>query len=242
MAYSKLRGARKPKKKEENALNIAEHDAFQEQGMKIVDKVLAHPYFILGTVAAIILTVAVAMLISSSVKSSRDKLAFEYASAVELVESGGEKEKVIEAFSKVISNQEGSFNAAASMVYVGKTYQSMNNCDKAIEYFTKAEKSGKLSDNLLFGVYEGKAFCYFDAQDFEKAAGIWKEWLNKKTDIYKDQALYYIGLSYEKSGKPAEAVPFYKRIRTEYPNSALLAKIVDKIPSENESSTAPVNN
>lgn len=242
MAYSKLRGARKPKKKEENALNIAEHDAFQEQGMKIVDKVLEHPYFIFGSVAAVILAVVVAMLISSSLKSRQDKLAYEYAYAVELLENEESMDKPIEAFKKIIDGQEGSFNAAASMVYLGKIYQSMNDCDKAIEYFNQAKKSGKLKETLLFGIYEGEAFCHFDKQDFEKAADIWKEWLNKKTDLYKDYALYYIGVSYEKSGKQDEALPFFKRIKDEYPNSILVSKIIDKVPSENESDPVTAEN
>jgi len=253
MAYSKLRGARKPKKKDETSVNIAEHDAFQEQGMKLIDKLLAHPYFILGTVAAIIGVVVVATLISSALKSKSDKLAFDYASAVEIFESeSGESTefendtqkytKAIEKFEKVISEQSGSFNAAASMVYVGKAYQRMNNCDKAVEYFKKAKNNGKLAQPLLFGVYEGEAICHFDKKEFEKAVEIWKEWLNTKTDLYKDHALYYIGLSYEKSGKNEEALSYYKRLKDEYSKSLLVAKINDKVPAQTEIAPKPAEN
>ena len=253
MAYSKLRGARKPKKKDENSVNIAEHDAFQEQGMKLIDKLLAHPYFILGSVAAIIGIVVIATLISSAVKSKSDKLAFDYASAVETFESeSGESTefdndiqkytKAISQFEKVMSEQSGSFNAAASMVYVGKAHQRMNNCEKAVEYFKKARSSGKLAEELLFGVYEGEAICHFDKKEFKKTAEIWKEWLNRKTDIYKDHALYYIGLSYEKSGKDDEALSYYKRLKDEHPDSLLIVKINDKVPAQIETAPKPAEN
>lgn len=253
MAYSKLRGARKPKKKDENSVNIAEHDAFQEQGMKLVDKLLAHPYFILGTVGAIIGLVVVITLISSFIKSKNDKLAFDYASAVATFESetGESTEfdndtqkytKAIGQFEKVISEQSGSFNAAASMLYIGKAYSKMNNCEKAVEYFKKARSSGKLAENILFGTYEGEAICLFDKKDFDKAADVWKEWLNRKTDLYKDHALYYIGLSYEKGGKNEEALSYYKRLKNEHSESLLIAKINDKVPAEPETAPKPAEN
>jgi len=95
---------------------------------------------------------------------------------------------------------------------------------------------------LLFGVYEGEAICHFDKKEFEKAAEIWKEWLNRKTDIYKDHALYYIGLSYEKSGKDDEALSYYKRLKDEHPDSLLIVKINDKVPAQIETAPKPAEN
>ena len=230
----KLRGARKAKKKElETAANIVENDAFQEQGKKVV---LEHPYFILGCVCAIILVVVVGILISSAVKSSSDAKALEYAEATAIIENReaavdtATAEKAIAAFDKVIKNQAGSINAAASIVYTGRIYKDfMNNCDKAVEFFKQAKTNGKLGDDLRFTAYEGEAFCHFDKSEFEKAAEIWKEWLNQKSSLYKDYALYYIAMSYEKSGKQEEAAVYYNRIKDEYPNSFLTAKIAGKI-------------
>ena len=123
----KLRGARKIKKKEvEAATHTVENDAFQEQGKKVV---LEHPYFIFGCVAAIILVVVAAMLISSVVKSASDAKAVEYANAIEVLDKADDAtpenaktayENAISAFDKVIKNQSGSINAAASMVYSGR--------------------------------------------------------------------------------------------------------------------------
>ena len=236
----KLRGARKAKKKEvEAAANIVENDAFQEQGKKVV---LEHPYFIFGCVGAIIVVVIVAMLISSVVKSGYDSKSLEYAQAVELLDKADDDtsenakasyEKALAAFDKVIKNQSGSINAAASMVYSGRIYkESMNNCDKAVDFFNQAKNSSKLPDELRFVAFEGEAMCYFDKGDFEKAAGVWKSWLDQKSDIYKDYALYYTGLTYEKLGKDSDASVYYDRLKKEYSNSILLAKIAGKVTTK----------
>lgn len=245
MAYLKLRGARKAKKrKEDEKNNIAEQDAFQEQGKKMIDQLSSHPYFILGTVAAILVIVFIGLFISSKIKDNKDEKASAYASALEVFDSEvGENsefktdaqkyDKAIQLFNAVIEEQKGSFNAAASLLYVGKAHYAKNECDKAVESFNKVKGSGKLDEDLLFGAYEGEAFCYFDKGDYEKAISIWKEWLDKTTPLYKDYALYYIGLSYEKSGKPEEALTYFKRIKAEYPESkAVNAKITDKVPVE----------
>jgi tetratricopeptide (TPR) repeat protein len=245
MSYLKLRGARKAKKrKEEGATtNIAEQDAFQEQGKRMVDRLMSHPYFILGTVALILAVVFLGMFISSRVKANSDEKSATYAAAVEVFESEvGETsefktetekyDKAISLFNTIIENQKGSTNAVSAMMYVGKAYYAKNECDKAIEAFKNVKNSGKLEENLLFGAYEGEAYCYFDKGDLEKAIGIWKEWLDRSTPLYKDYALYYIGISLEKLGKKDESVTYFKRIKDEYPKSMIIGKIIDKIPAE----------
>ena len=241
----KLRGARKAKAKDvEAAAHIVENDAFQEQGKKVV---LEHPYFIFGCVAAIIVVVVVAMLISTAVKSASDSKSLEYATATELLDKADDDtsenakaayEKALEAFDKVIKNQSGSINAAASMVFSGRIYkEQLNNCDKAVDFFKQARMSGKLDTDIRFVTYEGEAMCYFDKGDYEKAENIWKEWLNQKTDIYKDYALYYTAMTCEKLGKADEAAQYYNRLKDEYPKSILIAKIVGKVTTKEPEKT-----
>ena len=236
----KLRGARKAKAKDvEAAAHIVENDAFQEQGKKVV---LEHPYFIFGCVAAIVVVVVVAMLISTAVKSASDAKSLEYATATELLDKADDDtsenakaayEKALEAFDKVIKNQSGSINAAASMVFSGRIYkEQLNNCDKAVDFFKQARMNGKLDTDIRFVTYEGEAMCYFDKGDYEKAENIWKEWLNQKTDIYKDYALYYTAMTCEKLGKADEAAQYYNRLKDEYPKSLLIAKIVGKVTTK----------
>lgn len=252
MAYSRLRGARKFKKKEDETTqaNLEAQDAFQEQGKKLVDRIMTHPYFVWGTVALIIVIIAASMGVSSIVKKGRDADANEYAEAVKIIESkSGESaeyadeaqkmDKALKAFEKVIENQSGSVSAASAMVYAGKAYQAKNDCDKAVEFYKKAINTKKLSADILFLAYEGEAFCKFDKGDYDGAIAIWKGWLDVKSPIYKDYALYYIGMSYEKLGKTDEAAVHYKRLKEEQPASLLIAKIAGKLPKETAAKEVP---
>lgn len=246
MAYLKLRGARKAKKRkdEETTKTLAEQDAFQQQGKKLVDEVMSHPYFIFGSVAAVLAVVFLGMFISSQVKASSDKKSASYAAALEVFDSEtGENsqfktetekyDKAIALFSDVIKEQGGTVNEVSALLYIGKAHYAKNECDKAVESFKKVRSSGKLDENLLFGAYEGEAYCYYDKGEYEKAVSVWKEWLDRTTPIYKDYTLYYIGLSLEKMGKNDEAVTYFKRIRDEYPDSrSIIEKIIDKLPAE----------
>jgi tetratricopeptide (TPR) repeat protein len=243
MAYSKLRGARKTKKKDDEKAKLLEEDAFQEQGKKLVDKVMAHPYFVFGTVASIILLVIISYLISGVFKSRNDNIAMELTEAVKIYSANVEESseftteadklrKSIELFEKVIKNQKGSINAASAQIYVGKAYYKLNDFGKAAEAFSNARKMSALDNELAFGAYEGEALVHLDNKEYDKAVGIWKEWLNKKTGFYKDHALYYIGTTLEKAGKKDDAIAYYQRLKDEYPKSTLIAKIVDKLPKE----------
>ena len=227
MAYSKLRGARKNKKdKKEEEANIAEQDAFQEQGQKVVDQLLAHPYFISGTVFAIIAVVIIGLIISSKIKGGNDELAYEFSNSIAMFDNKEEGEdkykKSIELFSKIIETQAGSI----------KAHFNLKEFDKAIEAFKKAKTMAELDEKLIFSAYEGEALCYLEKKEFDKAIELWKEWLNKTSDFYKDYALYYIGFSLEKSGKKKDALVYYKRLKDEFPKSTLITKIIDKLPAE----------
>ncbi len=243
MAYSKLRGARKTKKKDDEKAKLLEEDAFQEQGKKLVDKLMAHPYFVMGTVGLIILIVIISTFISGVFQGRSDNLALEYSEALRIYTSevgdqsefGSEADKLrksIELFEQVVKNQKGSINAAAAKIYIGKAYYRLNDFGKAREAFSKARKSPALRNELAFGAYEGEALVYFDNKEYDKAIDVWKKWLDKKTDFYKDHALYYIGISHERAGRKEEAAAYFARLKEEHPDSTLTARILDKLPSE----------
>jgi len=235
MAYSKLRGARKKKNKEDEDAKFAEHDAFQEQGIKVIDQLLAHPYFIFGTVAAVIVVVIVGLVISSTFRESNNELSYAFAQAVDKYDdrddSADNYKESIKLFEDVTKTQSG-VTAQISYVYIGKAHYRLKEFGKAIEAFKKAREANGLDSSLLFTAYEGEALCYLDRKEFDKAIEIWKEWLNKPVNIYKDHALYYIGYSLEKSGKEKEAFVYYKRLKDEFPKSMLIGKVIDKLPVE----------
>jgi len=235
MAYSKLRGARKKKNKEDEASTFAEHDAFQEQGKKVIDQLLAHPFFIFGTVTAVIVIVIVGLVIASTVRGGSDKLSYAFAQAVDNYDdrddSADKYKESIKLFEDITKTQVG-VNVQISYVYIGKAHYHLKEFGKAVEAFKKARAAKDLDDDLLFTTYEGEALCYLDRKEFDKAIELWKEWLNKPVDIYKDHALYYIGYSLEKSGKEKEALVYYKRLKDEFPKSMLVGKVIDKLPAE----------
>lgn len=235
MAYSKLRGARKKKNKEDETSKFAEHDAFQEQGIKVIDKLLAHPYFVFGTVAAIIVVVIAGLAISSTIKENNDKLSYAFSQAVDKYDdrddSPDKYRDSIKLFEDITKTQSG-VNAQIAYVYIGKAHYHLKEFGKAVEAFKKARVANDLDDSLLFTAYEGEALCYLDRKEFDKAVELWKEWLNKSVNIYKDHALHYIGYSLEKSGKEKEALDYYKRLKDEFPKSMLVGKIIDKLPAE----------
>jgi tetratricopeptide (TPR) repeat protein len=235
MAYSKLRGARKKKNKEDETSKFAEHDAVQEQGMKVIDQLLAHPYFIFGTVAAIIVVVIVGLAISSTVSGNTNKLSYAFAQAVDKYDdrddSADKYKESIKLFEDITKTQSGA-HAQISYIYMGKAHYHLKEFGKAVEAFKKAREEKALDNDLLFTSYEGEALCYLDRKEFDKAIELWKEWLNKPVSIYKDHALYYIGYSLEKSGKEKEALVYFKRLKDEFPKSMLVGKIIDKLPTE----------
>ena len=235
MAYSKLRGARKKKNKEDETSKFAEHDAFQEQGIKVIDQLLAHPYFIFGTVAAIIVVVIIGLAISSTVSGNTNKLSYAFSQAVDKYDASNESpdkyKESIDLFEDITKTQTG-VNVQISYVYIGKAHYHLKEFGKAVEAFKKARAANNLDNDLLFTAYEGEAFCYLDRKEFDKAIELWKEWLNKPVNIYKDHALYYIGYSLEKNGKGKEALEYFKRLKDEFPKSMLVGKIIDKLPVE----------
>ena len=123
MSYSKLRGARKPKPKkpevtpqetvEENV--ELEKDAFQEQGEKFIEKLVEHPYFLIGAVGGIVAIVLVAIFAFDKVEQANGENSTVYTKALktwnakigEEEEFKSEKDKLkkaIKDFSKASSS------------------------------------------------------------------------------------------------------------------------------------------
>ncbi len=244
MVYSKARGARKPKKQKE-VQNIAERDAFQEQGVHFFESLAQHPWFVGLTVAAVVVITAGALGIASLIKSSSDKEADTYAVALQAWEdaqqdiasdAGKEKEllsSVVKKFEDVAANLSGSVEGAASLVYAGRLHYKLEQYDKADEYFKKAEQASVLPKELRFGAYEGEAFVQYDQGKYKEAIAVWQRYLDEvSTDLYKDYALFYMGTAYEKSGDKEKAVAMFKRLKESYPKSLLIARIISKLPPE----------
>ncbi len=253
MVYSKLRGFRKPKPKkdEQSAAVIKEKDAFQEQGQRFIDEIISHPYFIIGSVVAVIGAVILFLALSNYIQDSRAKETAFFTDAMKVwdakVGSGEEfisetdkMKKASEKFSEAASRLEGSFMGDVSLFYAAKANYRMKEYEKAGELFKKVQNAKSIPETLKFGAFEGEAFCHLDRNDFEKTIFVWQKYLDSiKSSFYKDQAVYQIAETYEKSGNKEKAMEYYKKLKAEYPESKLVVKIMDKLPSEEKAPEVP---
>jgi len=249
MSYSKLRGARKTKKKDEVVVENekstldASEDMFQQQRQRIIDTIISHPYFVIGSVAAVVLMVAAVFGVRSIVKKGNDdnaanffKIEKVYASQVgdeQTYKTENDKmKKVVEVYASVKSTFSNTLYKDIAAFYSAKAHYKLNEYGKAIDLFKLVQKSSAIDSDIKFGAYEGEAFCYFDRDDYDHAIVVWKKYLGLTSNIYKDNALYYIGLAYEKKGDNAKALEFFKKLKNDYPESVLLKKVEAKLPKD----------
>jgi len=254
--YSKLRGARKIKPKKEEVqpgqetvqetkvVDTIVEDAFQQQGKRVLDNLFAHPYFVIGSVLAVVVLVVISLGISSFVKNAKSEKSLLYAHALKVwsAEVGAEGEfktenekmrKSLEEFKKVSDKLSGSFAASAAQMYMAKAHYRLNDLGAASELFKKLQKDSNLSMEMKFGAFEGEAFTQFDRGDYAMAIEVWERFLKESNaPIYKDFAIYYIGTTYEKMNKQDKALEYFKKLKAEYPESSLISKIADKLPKE----------
>ncbi len=249
MVYSKIRGAKKAKKKVEVVNNSAfdEKDVFQEEGQKLIERVVAHPYSVVGTVVVVLAIVFGSIFISKQMNQSKGAKSEILAKSVEIwdAEVGTNKAYSTEAdkmnaalksFAQTAKKLEGSFLGTVAEIYEAKAHYRLKEYGKAIELYNKIIKENRLPEDLKFLAYEGKAFCYLDRQDYKNAVKTWKEYNDSTSkSIYKDYALYYMGYSYEQSGDLKKSLDYYKLLAKQYPQSQLTFKIKQKIAQETKS-------
>jgi tetratricopeptide (TPR) repeat protein len=250
MSYLKSRGFRPPKERSEEK-NIAEKDAFQEQGQRMIDQLASHPYFIIGTVAAIIGAVVIAILISNWVHESRSARSSVFSEALVLwqgektkegeqpvsADTTGRMKQALAKFGESAETLKGSFVGDVSEFYKAKAHYRLKEFDSAINIFRRLQGSSKIPQELLFGVYEGEAYCHFDRNDPAEAIKVWEKYYAlKDAPLYRDFALYYIGLSYDRMNDVAKAVEYFKKLKAEFPESPLVSKVADRLPEEKKAS------
>ena len=245
MVYSKIRGAKKIKKKvetvETNKNAFDEKDVFQEEGQKLFEQIVSHPYSVIGAVAIVLAIVFGSIFVSKQINQSKGEKSQILAKSVKIwdAEVGTNKAYSTEAdkmnaalksFSQTAKKLEGTFLGSVAEIYEAKAHYRLKEYGKAIELYNKIIKENKLSEDLKFIAYEGKAFCFLDRQDYKNAINTWKAYNDSTAkSIYKDYALYYIGYAYEQSGEKKKSLDYYNLLAKQYPQSQLTFKIKQKI-------------
>lgn len=239
MAYSKMRGARKRKEKKEENKEIAENDLFQQEGKRIFDRVLSHPWFVGGTVVTILVIVIISIFISKQITNANGDKSLVYNSAQKILDATvGENEKfkteadklnaVITEFKKVEKTYGDSFISDVAKLYEAQAYYKLGNCEKAIPIFKAIQNSSNTEEDMKFGAFQGESFCYSDKGDYKKADSVLAKYLetSSKKSIYKPVALYTAAKNLIKAEEKDKAYKLIEELINDYDNSliALTAK------------------
>jgi len=245
MSYLKSRGFRSRKPEKEGA-HVSGPNAFQEQGQRLADRVASHPYFIIGSVALVIAVVVVSILVSGWVRDARSAKAVLLADALALWEEGPKGDetgaadhlkRAVAKFGEAAEKTDGTFLGDVALFYKAKGHYRLKEFDTALSLFRRLQDSSRIPAEVRFGAYEGEAYCHIDRGDVAEAAKVWERYAALSgVTLYKDFALYYAGLSYEKLKDAGKAMEFFKKLKAEFPESPLLGKIADRLPEDKKDS------
>ncbi len=243
MSYLKSRGFR-PRKPEKEDKHPGGPDAFQEQGQRLVDQVASHPYFIIGTVAFVIVAVILSIAVSNWLRERREAKAMLFAEAALLWEEAaarpGDVDKVkraVEKFGAAAERTADSFMGDVAFFYKAKGHYRLKEFDTAIALFRRLQDSSRIPAEVRFGAYEGEAYCHLDRGDHAAAALVWERYLTLSGGIsYRDFALYYAGRTYELMNDATRAREYYAKLKAEFPESPLVSKASERFPEEKKGS------
>ncbi len=246
MAYSKMRGARKRKEKKDELENKelhAEQDLFQQGGKKLFDRLLSHPWFVGGTVLAVLLIVVISIFISKQISGVNDDKSLVYHNAQKVMdEAVGENEKfkteeeklnaVIAEFQKVEKTYGNSFVSDVAKFYEAQSYYKLGNCEKAVPLFKAVQESSKTENDLKFGAFQGESFCYSDKGDYKKADEVLSKYIEKssKKSVYKPVALYTAAKNLIKAGDKEKAYKLIEELIKDFDGSLIAITAKSEFP------------
>lgn len=130
---------------------------------------------------------------------------------------------------KKITEKYGSTGAgkAALMQYADLCYLTQN-YDEAIKTYNQAlDKMGITEFKTM--ILSGLAYSYAAKEDYAKAAEYFEKIVADDSAVMKDQALFNLGLMYEKLGKPDQAKETLSRLVSEFPDSIYFKMASEKI-------------
>jgi len=130
---------------------------------------------------------------------------------------------------KNISEKYGSTGAgkAALLQYADVCYLTKN-YDDAIKIYNQAlEALGKTEFKTL--ILSGLAYSYEGKEDYEQAAKYFEMITSDDAAVMKDQALFNLGLLYDKLGKPEQEKEAFSKLVSDFPESMYFDLASEKI-------------
>ncbi len=129
-----------------------------------------------------------------------------------------------------VASKYGSTPAGNRANYmVGASYLHEGNFDKAIDFLKKFDGNG--ASQVQMKAYEMLGHAFAEKKNVEEALSYYKKasTVNTKDEAFSADALFLAANYAEASGKKAEAIDLFKKMRDDYPtNSAVVNGEVDK--------------
>ncbi|MBS0013390.1 MAG: tetratricopeptide repeat protein [Desulfobacterales bacterium] len=91
--------------------------------------------------------------------------------------------------------------------------------DRALSLYERAWKKLKNNEQFNFLVLNGMAHAHAAMDDFEQAVSYFQRVLENQSTVIDDQALFNLGLLYEKMGAPEKSRQAFEQIVSEYSDS-----------------------
>ena len=130
-------------------------------------------------------------------------------------------------FAEYSSTSAGKF---AQIQFANISYDS-GNFDKAIEFYELAiDEFGKdhpFGNLLLSGI----AYSFAGKKNYESAIKYFNELVLGTSEVMKDDALFNLGLIYEKQGEKEKSADVFKKIVADYTNSIFIKIVTEKLAS-----------
>ncbi|HSV75552.1 MAG TPA: tetratricopeptide repeat protein [Bacteroidales bacterium] len=207
-----------PKEEEKNIVKVEEalgrSERFIEKNYKII----------IGTVAAIVLIIAVFIGYTRFVLTPRETDARAEMFMAEIYFSQDSLQLALEGdgvypgFLDIISDYRFTSSANLARYYAGVIFLRQGLFEDAIENLKKFRGRDQLVTAMAYGAI-GDA--YLELENLERAARYYrKAYKHRPNDLTTPLYLFRAGLVYEKMEEPAKALELYNRIRDEFPNSA----------------------
>lgn len=123
---------------------------------------------------------------------------------------------LVDSFQVVIDEHPGATAASRAAFLAGNIFYDAGRYREALEYYRVGAASGKKAYSVLLSL-RGTATCHEQLEEYEKAAGVYREILEKYPDSFLLPEIHYrLGQVYEQLERIEDAESEYERIVAQY--------------------------
>ena len=212
---------------------LKEPDKIFTASSRLLGLVMAHKMRIAGVLGFVFLAIiCVSGIRYLAVQSETEAFKLlaagvdKYEKALEEEDSEKACEKVQGDFEKIVEQFSSKKGGKMAAVTFGNILYAAGRYEAAITYYRKAE--GGFSPALNSLIHSGLAYVYTARGDVEKAIRYFGMIADAKDAISKDEALFNLGILYEKKGDLAKSREAFKNIATNFTDSIYIDIARDK--------------